>query len=110
MSPPLTPTWPSCARLALLLRHTETAGEDLLSVAAAAGDEQAEQLAANLVPHDTGERAAARCPATAGVASAYHENRAEIMTYRNTLRRIQVHARTPQETRTLLVRRIEEST
>jgi transcriptional regulator with XRE-family HTH domain len=40
----------------------------------------------------------------------YYEDRAEIMTYRNTLRRIQVHAHTPQETRTLLVRRIEELT
>ncbi len=40
----------------------------------------------------------------------YYEDRAEIMTYRNTLRRVQVHARTPQETRTLLVRRIEELT
>lgn len=38
----------------------------------------------------------------------YYEDPAEIMTYRNTLRRIQIHARTPQETRTLLVRRIEE--
>ncbi|MGH3807799.1 MAG: helix-turn-helix domain-containing protein [Pseudonocardiaceae bacterium] len=41
---------------------------------------------------------------------SYHENAAEIMTYRNTLRRIQVHTRTPEETRTLLVRRIEELT
>ncbi|MGH3839955.1 MAG: helix-turn-helix domain-containing protein [Pseudonocardiaceae bacterium] len=40
----------------------------------------------------------------------YYEDRGEIMTYRNTLRRIQVHARTPQETRALLVRRIEELT
>lgn len=40
----------------------------------------------------------------------YYEDRGEIMTYRNTLRRIQVHARTPQDTRTLLVRRIEELT
>ncbi|MGH3982796.1 MAG: DUF5753 domain-containing protein [Pseudonocardiaceae bacterium] len=40
----------------------------------------------------------------------YYEDRAEIMTYRNTLRRIQVHARTPQDTRALLVRRIEELT
>jgi hypothetical protein len=32
------------------------------------------------------------------------------MTYRNTLRRIQIHARAPQDTRTLLVRRIEELT
>ena len=40
----------------------------------------------------------------------YHEDPAEIMIYRNTLRRIQIHARTPQETRTLLVRRIEELT
>ena len=42
--------------------------------------------------------------------AAYYEDRAEIMIYRNTLRRIQIHARTPQETRTLLVRRIEELT
>ncbi|MGH3918882.1 MAG: helix-turn-helix domain-containing protein [Pseudonocardiaceae bacterium] len=40
----------------------------------------------------------------------YYEDRAEIMTYRNTLRRVQIHARTPEETRTLLVRRIEELT
>lgn len=40
----------------------------------------------------------------------YYEDPAEIMTYRNTLRRIQIHARTPQETRTLLVRRIKELT
>ncbi|MGH3799624.1 MAG: DUF5753 domain-containing protein [Pseudonocardiaceae bacterium] len=38
----------------------------------------------------------------------YYEDPAEIMTYRNTLRRIQIQARTPEETRTLLVRRIEE--
>ncbi|MGH3599388.1 MAG: DUF5753 domain-containing protein, partial [Pseudonocardiaceae bacterium] len=44
------------------------------------------------------------------VKATYYENRAEILTYRNTLRRIQVHARTPQETRTLLVHRIEELT
>ncbi|MGH3934214.1 MAG: helix-turn-helix domain-containing protein [Pseudonocardiaceae bacterium] len=42
--------------------------------------------------------------------AAYYEDRAEIMTYRNTLRRVQVHARAPEETRTLLVRRIEELT
>ena len=40
----------------------------------------------------------------------YYEDQAEIMTYRNTLRRIQVHARAPDDTRTLLVRRIEELT
>ncbi|MGH3549523.1 MAG: Scr1 family TA system antitoxin-like transcriptional regulator [Pseudonocardiaceae bacterium] len=40
--------------------------------------------------------------------ATYYEDRAEIMIYRNALRRIQAHARTPQETRTLLVRRIEE--
>jgi transcriptional regulator with XRE-family HTH domain len=44
------------------------------------------------------------------IGSTYYEDPAEIMTYRNTLRRIQVQARTPQETRTLLVRRIEELT
>jgi len=44
------------------------------------------------------------------IGNTYYEDRAEIMTYRNTLRRIQIHARTPQETRTLLVRRIEELT
>ena len=42
--------------------------------------------------------------------ATYYEDRAEIMAYRNTLRRIQIHARTPEETRTLLVRRIEELT
>ncbi|MGH4006448.1 MAG: helix-turn-helix domain-containing protein, partial [Pseudonocardiaceae bacterium] len=42
--------------------------------------------------------------------ATYYEDRAEIMTYRNTLRRVQVHARPPEETRTLLVRRIEELT
>jgi transcriptional regulator with XRE-family HTH domain len=42
--------------------------------------------------------------------ATYYEDRAEIMTYRNTLRRIQIHARKPEETRTLLVRRIEELT
>ncbi|MGH3888122.1 MAG: helix-turn-helix domain-containing protein [Pseudonocardiaceae bacterium] len=42
--------------------------------------------------------------------ATYHEDRAEIMTYRNTLRRIQIQARTPEETRSLLVRRIEELT
>jgi transcriptional regulator with XRE-family HTH domain len=46
----------------------------------------------------------------ARVKATYYEDPAEIMTYRNTLRRIQIHARTPQETRTLLVRRIEELT
>jgi transcriptional regulator with XRE-family HTH domain len=45
-----------------------------------------------------------------GIGCTYYEDRAEIMTYRNILRRIQIHARTPQETRTLLVRRIEELT
>jgi transcriptional regulator with XRE-family HTH domain len=40
----------------------------------------------------------------------YHEDPAEIMIYRNTLRRIQIQARTPQDTRTLLVRRVEELT
>lgn len=40
----------------------------------------------------------------------YYEDPAEIMTYRNTLRRIQIQAHTPQDTRTLLVRRIEELT
>ena len=40
----------------------------------------------------------------------YYEDPAEIMIYRNTLRRIQVQARTPENTRTLLVRRIEELT
>ncbi|MGH3770121.1 MAG: helix-turn-helix domain-containing protein [Pseudonocardiaceae bacterium] len=44
------------------------------------------------------------------IGGTYYEDPAEIMTYRNTMRRIQVHARTPQETRTLLVRRIEELT
>jgi len=44
------------------------------------------------------------------IGSTYYEDPAEIMTYRNTLRRIQIQARTPQETRTLLVRRIEELT
>lgn len=42
--------------------------------------------------------------------AAYYEDRTEIMIYRNTLRRIQVHARTPQDTRTVLARRIEELT
>jgi transcriptional regulator with XRE-family HTH domain len=42
--------------------------------------------------------------------ATYHEDSAEIMTYHNTLRRIQIHARTPQDTRTLLVHRIEELT
>jgi hypothetical protein len=46
----------------------------------------------------------------ARVKATYYENPAEIMTYRNTLRRIQIHACTPQETRTLMVRRIEELT
>ncbi len=46
----------------------------------------------------------------ARVKGTYYEDRAEIMTYRNTLRCIQVHARTPQDTRILLVRRIEELT
>ncbi len=40
----------------------------------------------------------------------YYEDPTEIMTYRNTLRRIQIQAHTPQDTRTLLVRRIEELT
>ncbi|MEO7195484.1 MAG: helix-turn-helix transcriptional regulator [Pseudonocardiaceae bacterium] len=44
------------------------------------------------------------------IGGTYYEDPAEIMIYRNTLRRIQIHARTPQETRTLLVRRIEELT
>jgi transcriptional regulator with XRE-family HTH domain len=44
------------------------------------------------------------------IGGTYYEDPAEIMTYRNTLRRIQIHARTPQETRTLLVRCIEELT
>ncbi|MGH3830541.1 MAG: helix-turn-helix domain-containing protein [Pseudonocardiaceae bacterium] len=44
------------------------------------------------------------------IGGTYYEDPAEIMTYRNTLRRIQVHARTPEETRALLVRRIEELT
>jgi transcriptional regulator with XRE-family HTH domain len=44
------------------------------------------------------------------IGSTYYEDPAEIMTYRNTLRRIQIQACTPQETRTLLVRRIEELT
>jgi hypothetical protein len=42
--------------------------------------------------------------------ATYHEDPADIMIYRNTLRRIQVHARNPQDTRTLLVHRIEELT
>jgi len=46
----------------------------------------------------------------ARITGAYYEDPAEIMIYRNTLRRIQVQARTPQDTRTLLVRRIEELT
>jgi Domain of unknown function (DUF5753) len=46
----------------------------------------------------------------ARIMGNYYEDPAEIMSYRNTLRRIQVHARTPQHTRTLLVRRIEELT
>lgn len=46
-------------------------------------------------------------PKTGGI---YHEDPAEIMFYRNTLRRIQIQARTPQDTRTLLIRRIEELT
>lgn len=41
---------------------------------------------------------------------AYYEDPAEIMIYRNTLRRVQVHARNPQETRALLAHRIEELT
>jgi transcriptional regulator with XRE-family HTH domain len=44
------------------------------------------------------------------IGGTYYEDPAEIMIYRNTLRRIQIQARTPQETRTLLVRRIEELT
>lgn len=48
--------------------------------------------------------------AEAPTRGTYYEDRAEIMIYRNTLRRIQVHARTPEETRALLVRRIEELT
>jgi transcriptional regulator with XRE-family HTH domain len=40
----------------------------------------------------------------------YHEDPAEIMIYRNTLRHIQIQARTPQDTRSLLVRRVEELT
>ncbi|MGH3719075.1 MAG: helix-turn-helix domain-containing protein [Pseudonocardiaceae bacterium] len=44
------------------------------------------------------------------IGGTYYEDPAEIMTYSNTLRRIQIHARTPQETRALLVRRIEELT
>jgi Domain of unknown function (DUF5753) len=35
----------------------------------------------------------------ARVKATYYEDPAEIMTYRNTLRRIQIHACTPQETR-----------
>lgn len=42
--------------------------------------------------------------------ATYYEDPAEIMIYRNTLRRVQVHARNPQETRTVLVQRIEELT
>lgn len=44
------------------------------------------------------------------IRGTYYEDPAEIMTYRNTLRRIQVQARTPEETRALLIRRIEELT
>jgi hypothetical protein len=44
------------------------------------------------------------------IGGTYYEDPVEIMTYRNTLRRIQIHARTPEETRALLVRRIEELT
>jgi transcriptional regulator with XRE-family HTH domain len=40
------------------------------------------------------------------IGNTYYEDPAEIMTYRNTLRRIQIQARTPEETRALLVRRI----
>ncbi|MDQ3765060.1 MAG: helix-turn-helix domain-containing protein [Actinomycetota bacterium] len=40
----------------------------------------------------------------------YYEDPTEIMTYRNTLRRVQIQARTPQNTRTLLAHRIEELT
>lgn len=46
-------------------------------------------------------------PKTGGI---YYEDPAEIMFYRDTLRRIQIQAHTPHDTRTLLVRRIEELT
>ncbi|MBV9010516.1 MAG: helix-turn-helix domain-containing protein [Pseudonocardiales bacterium] len=42
------------------------------------------------------------------IGATYYEDPVEIMTYRNTLRRIQIQARTPEESQTLLVRRIEE--
>lgn len=38
----------------------------------------------------------------------YHEDAAEITTYRNTLRRVQIQARTPEESRAVLARRVEE--
>lgn len=41
---------------------------------------------------------------------SYYEDADEIMTYRTTLRRIQIEARTPEDTRIALVRRIEELT
>ena len=44
------------------------------------------------------------------IKSTYYEDPAEIMTYRNTLRRIQIQACPPEETRALLIRRIEELT
>lgn len=47
---------------------------------------------------------------TTRIGAPNYEDSSEIMFYRDTLRRIQVQARTPEETRTLLFRRIEELT
>jgi transcriptional regulator with XRE-family HTH domain len=46
----------------------------------------------------------------ARTTGTYHEDPAEIVTYRNMLRRIQVAAQTPENTRVTLARRIEELT
>jgi len=42
------------------------------------------------------------------IRGCYYEEAAEVMTYRNTLRRIQIQAQTPQDSQTMLIRRIEE--
>lgn len=44
------------------------------------------------------------------IGGVYYEHPAEIMRYRNTLKRVQAQARTPEESRAILTRRLEELT